>query len=99
MGLRAGAHSHVRGVRWWNVKNPGRYSELVLSGQSPVQESETLSAEHRRVEQTMLSVRVRETLPASAATVAAAHGWLQDGELTVRGRLMADAVVREVLGW
>jgi len=34
-GLGPGAHSHLAGTRWWNVKHPARYATLLADGSSP----------------------------------------------------------------
>ena len=34
-GIGPGAHSHVGGVRWWNVKHPRAYAERLAAGLSP----------------------------------------------------------------
>src|ERR1700761_6937058 len=34
-GFGPGAHSHVGGVRWWNVKHPAAYAERLAAGRSP----------------------------------------------------------------
>jgi len=111
-GFGPGAHSHMGDVRWWNVKHPARYAALVESGASPAAGRETLDDRARLTERVMLGVRLREglpmdDLPESAEAVARQlAGWgliehpsLSDGRivLTQRGRLMADAVVRELL--
>ena len=111
-GIGPGAHSHVGGVRWWNVKHPVAYAGLVEAGRSPAQARELLSARARRTEQIMLGVRLRDGLPTSiltaggrrAAEEAVGYGLLSRVEhlagravLTLRGRLLADAVVRSLL--
>ena len=108
-GAGPGAHSHVDGVRWWNVKHPTAYASRLSSGLSPAQARESLSDEDRRVEQVLLEVRLREGLRLSLLTpagLAAADRFVQDGllvrdgdrvVLTLRGRLLADAVVRDLL--
>jgi putative oxygen-independent coproporphyrinogen III oxidase len=111
-GLGPGAHSHVSGVRWWNVKHPVRYTALVDTGRSPAAGRETLDEQARFTERVMLGVRRREGLEldglprAAQAVVPQLAGWglldqagLQEGRLvlTQRGRLMADAVVKELL--
>ncbi|WP_423917473.1 radical SAM family heme chaperone HemW [Frigoribacterium sp. 2-23] len=111
-GVGPGAHSHVGGVRWWNVKHPAAYAQRMAAGESPAAGRETLDDETRRVERVLLSVRTSEGLPtadlddAGRAAVAGliADGWV-DGrgairgrvQLTRAGRLMADAVVRRLL--
>ncbi len=112
-GLGPGAHSHISGVRWWNVKHPVRYAAQVEAGRSPAAARETLDAAARHTERVMLGVRLRDGLPMSAlpearhraATQLATYGLVQHSALdegrivlTQRGRLLADAVVRELLG-
>ena len=108
-GIGPGAHSHVRGVRWWNVKHPTAYAARLRDGSSPAHARETLDDETRRVETVMLATRLKDGLPLSVLDEAGrrAAGQLQreglvdiDAEvlvLTLRGRLLADAVVRELL--
>ncbi|GIF72241.1 radical SAM family heme chaperone HemW [Asanoa siamensis] len=109
-GIGPGAHSHVGGVRWWNVKHPAAYAHRVAEGQSPGAGREVLTAEDRHTEDVMLRLRLRGGLPLdvldpagrTAAEKARADGLLEihDGAatLTLRGRLLADAVVRDLLG-
>ena len=107
-GLGPGAHSHVGGVRWWNVLHPTRYARAVATRTSPAAGRERLTAEQRRIERTMLGVRLADGLeltgPARAATRLAADGLLEPvavaggiARLTLDGRLMADRVARELL--
>ncbi|MFC9832735.1 radical SAM family heme chaperone HemW [Rhodococcus sp. NPDC127530] len=108
-GAGPGAHSHVGGVRWWNVKHPARYADQLAAGSLPVGGSEQLTAEDVHVERVMLTARLRTGLPVAeldaeeqrAAETVVADGLLvREGEhlvLTDRGRLLADAVVRTVL--
>ncbi|MBT8226125.1 MAG: coproporphyrinogen III oxidase [Dactylosporangium sp.] len=111
-GFGAGAHSHLGGVRWWNVARPGDYRDRLARGLPVVAGSETLTEADRQVETVLLGVRLAEGLPAGAlrgpaaaeAEAAVAEGLLDAGAwrvgravLTVRGRLLADAVVRRLL--
>ena len=111
-GIGPGAHSHVGGVRWWNVKHPAAYADRIAAGVSPAAGRETLDEETRRVEAVLLQSRVREGLPLtrlSASGRTAVAGLIADElvdaraaiggriELTLRGRLLADAVVRRLL--
>ncbi|MCP9620139.1 radical SAM family heme chaperone HemW [Nocardia otitidiscaviarum] len=109
LGAGPGAHSHVGGVRWWNVKHPARYAERVATGALPAAGWERLTDEERYTERVMLTVRLRTGLPLDdldAAGRAAAARVITDGLadrredrliLTDRGRLLADAVVRTLL--
>jgi putative oxygen-independent coproporphyrinogen III oxidase len=111
-GIGPGAHSHVAGVRWWNVKHPTAYAGRLAAATSPGQAREVLDAETRRVERVMLELRLSGGLDLAeldqaglaAAVVAAEQGLLdprslplERAVLTTRGRLLADAVVRELL--
>ncbi|AWB89411.1 radical SAM family heme chaperone HemW [Salinibacterium hongtaonis] len=111
-GVGPGAHSHVGGVRWWNVKHPAAYADRVLAGHSPAAGRETLDAQTRRTESILLLSRIRDGLVIAdldAGARSAVAGLIADGlvdgaaavrgsiVLTVRGRLLADAVVRRLL--
>jgi len=111
-GIGPGAHSHVGGVRWWNVKHPAAYADRIGAGLSPAAGRETLDDETRRVESVLLGTRIRDGLviaqlsPSSRTAIAGLIGdGLVDGAsairgslvLTLRGRLLADAVVRRLL--
>ncbi len=111
-GVGPGAHSHVGGTRWWNVRHPSAYADRVGAGVSPGQAREVLDAETRRVERVLLEIRLRSGLPLDvldapgreAVADAVAQG-LISGEsvvqgravLTRRGRLLADGVVRSLV--
>jgi len=110
-GFGPGAHSHVGGVRWWNVKHPARYGAMLDGGGSPAAGRETLDAQARRTEKVMLGIRLSSGLERDVLTdkgrdaVPQLVRWgllERDTErlvLTQRGRLMADAVVRELLDY
>ena len=110
-GVGPGAHSHVGGTRWWNVKHPAAYADRLAAGASPAHGRERLGAEDRRVERVLLELRLREGLPADVLDEtgrAAAPGLVERGllvaeadrlRLTDAARLLADGVVRELLGW
>lgn len=61
-GIGPGAHSHIGGVRWWNVRHPTAYAERLGSGQSPAQGRERLTAEQQHSEQVLLRSRLAEGL-------------------------------------
>ncbi|WP_179277451.1 radical SAM family heme chaperone HemW [Actinoplanes regularis] len=108
-GLGPGAHSHVGGVRWWNVKHPSAYAQRLADGVSPGHGRELLTAEDRHVEDVMLRVRLRDGIALARVDAAAAARALADGllepeayragrlVLTLQGRLLADAVIRDVI--
>ena len=111
-GIGPGAHSHVGGVRWWNVKHPAAYADRLRAGASPAIGRETLDTDTRRVEDVLLRVRLADGLPIAGLPEqgrAAVAGLIADGlvdgraaiggrvVLTLRGRLLADAVVRRLL--
>ena len=111
-GFGPGAHSHVGGVRWWNVKHPSTYAARILAGQSPGHGRERLLAGDRRFEEVMLRLRLADGLPLARLSPAgrrAAAAQLAEGRLsaidfdagravlTLPGRLLADAVVRDLL--
>ncbi|HEX6354292.1 radical SAM family heme chaperone HemW [Actinophytocola sp.] len=94
-GAGPGAHSHVGGVRWWNVKHPARYAALLAEGKSPAAARETLTAQDRHLERVMLELRLVDGLPVdvltpqaqSEARAAAAEGLLDEAALAgVNGR-------------
>ena len=107
-GIGPGAHSHINGVRWWNVRHPTRYAARLAAGQSPGQAREVLDAATRRVERVLLELRLASGLDADLLTQTeraraaelASRGLLEAGRLlrlTRSGRLLADAVVRDLL--
>ncbi|MDX6218856.1 MAG: hypothetical protein QOJ48_537 [Frankiales bacterium] len=108
-GAGPGAHSHVGGVRWWNVKHPTAYAQRLTDGVSPAHARETLTDDDRRVERILLELRIREGLPSSLlrpAGLEAARRHVTDGllepigdrfVLTLRGRLLADGLVRDLV--
>jgi len=107
-GIGPGAHSHVAGERWWNVKHPTDWARRVAAGQSPAAGREALDPAVRRFERIMLEVRLAEGLDLALLSPAgrrAAERLARDGTLelsggravlTLRGRLTADAVVRDL---
>jgi len=108
-GVGPGAHSHVGGVRWWNVKHPAAYADRLAAGRSPAHAREVLDEESRRVERVLLELRLRDGLAAgvldprgrAAVPDLVSRGLLVSERdrlvLTRTGRLLADAVVRDLL--
>jgi putative oxygen-independent coproporphyrinogen III oxidase len=107
-GVGPGAHSHVGGVRWWNVLHPRPWGERLGRGHSPAAAREEPDAAARVLERLMLELRLDTGAPLellsddgrAAAAQAEADGLLELRDdraiLTLRGRLIADAVVRDL---
>ena len=112
-GIGPGAHSHVGGVRWWNVKHPSAYAARLASGDSPAAARETLTVEQQDDERVLLGIRLANGLPIDGLGAQARlrvgeliGDGLVDGQLaltdrrlvlTRRGRLLADTVVHALL--
>ncbi|MFM2025071.1 MAG: hypothetical protein RLZZ56_1084 [Actinomycetota bacterium] len=115
-GFGPGAHSHVAGRRWSNVKHPTTYAKLLGQGILPSQDGEQLSIQEMLEERAMLELRLRggldisvihELNPSYQKAVSELVGTeLIDGVaaisgravLTLKGRLLADFVLRKLLG-
>ena len=110
-GIGPGAHSHVGGTRWWNVRHPAAYAARIAAGSSPGQAREVLSEAERQLERVMLLTRLADGCPTAAlgpAGQANAAQVVADGladaaalargriVLTRRGRLLADAVTQKL---
>ncbi len=108
-GIGPGAHSHVGGTRWWNVRHPAAYGARIAAGLSPGHGREILSSADQHFERVMLAIRLADGCPveilrpasqANAATAVAEGLALPDAYragrivLTTRGRLLADTVTR-----
>jgi oxygen-independent coproporphyrinogen-3 oxidase len=110
LGIGPGAHAHVGGVRWWNVKHPAAYAARLAEGRSPAHAREVLDVETQMLERVLLEVRLRDGMPlgvldgvgtrdrvAKVVADGLAHVVEDRLVLTLRGRLLADAVVRDLL--
>ncbi|MFT4035569.1 MAG: radical SAM family heme chaperone HemW [Patulibacter sp.] len=106
-GAGPGAHSHIGGVRWWNMLHPARWADRLRAGQSPAAARELPDDDATRLERVMLGLRLRSgvalrLLTAEGRAAAAEHlaaGLLEPqpyaaghAVLTLRGRLLADPV-------
>lgn len=103
LGIGPGAHSHVTGRRWWNVKHPAAYAQRLAAGESPEADGEDIDGATAALEDVMLRLRLREGL--DVARLRNLEPMVADGLLTVadecasltlRGRLLADHVIRNV---
>jgi oxygen-independent coproporphyrinogen-3 oxidase len=111
-GAGAGAHSHIDGRRFWNVKHPAAYTKKVELNGNPMQEQEILTPEQARDERIMLEIRLASGIALESLSVSeqsALRSYLNDGylldsawergsvTLSKTGRLIADRIVREIL--
>jgi oxygen-independent coproporphyrinogen-3 oxidase len=111
LGVGPGAHSHVNGVRWSNVKYPARYAAMMATGAAPVADCEVLTAQDRELERLMLAIRLKEgiarhTLSLRQVTMCdrlVTDGFISSPDwargrlvLTLDGRLLADGILREL---
>ena len=106
-GFGPGAHSHVDGIRWWNVKRPATYRAMLAAGNSPAAGRETLTPDQQRLESVMLGVRLSEGFSVPEVPDERIARLLDDGLVenadgarlrrTRKGRMLADAVVRVLL--
>ncbi|MBV9097285.1 MAG: coproporphyrinogen III oxidase, partial [Frankiaceae bacterium] len=105
-GFGPGAHSHLDGVRWWNVKHPTTYAERLAAGESAAQDREVLTDAERHMENVMLRVRLRDGLPLDLAKLDDLDALRDAGFLTVdngravltrQGRLLANTVIARLL--
>ena len=108
-GIGPGAHSHVGGIRWWNVKHPTAYAARLRAGTSPAYARELLTPAQRRVERVLLELRLADGLDVGVLTTSerhrlpdlAARGLIEQREdvlvLTRAGRLLADGISRDLL--
>lgn len=108
-GIGPGAHSHVGGVRWWNVKHPRAYADRLNQDLSPALGREVLTEHTRLQEDIMLRLRTLEGLPTGQlpsgshpeVAIAIAEGLIDPRQVfegrivpTLKGRLMADHLAR-----
>ena len=107
-GAGPGAHSFIDGERFYNVKRPERYAQLLHDDTLPIQDTETITADEAHMEAIMLGLRLREGIPAGwvgdrARGVVDKHvraGLLERGErlrVTDTGRLLADGIITDIL--
>jgi oxygen-independent coproporphyrinogen-3 oxidase len=111
-GVGPGAHSHIDGKRWWNVKHPNLYKTKITNNESPVLDQEILEPIQIESERLMLSIRLpsgvsKESL--SSEQLKILQPYVESGaldlnnwsagsvSLSLNGRLIADRIVREIL--
>ena len=111
-GAGPGAHSHINGKRFWNVKHPNLYKQKIQADETVVLDSETLEGSQIESERLMLSIRLPQGVEKNTLNnqqileltdyVNSGHldeeNWnLGRATLTLDGRLIADRIVREIL--
>lgn len=107
-GYGPGAHSHIGGTRWWNVKHPAAYAQRLALGNSPAAGWEQPDEEAVELERILLGSRIREGIstrgiPLETVAQLSSDGLIDSAAasngrliLTLAGRLRADDVVRRV---
>lgn len=108
-GLGPGAHSHIDGKRFWNLKHPTTYKANLFNNESPILDSEILTNEQMRDESIMLAIRMRDGIDISSLTptqLERIESYRESGhismvdkhlQLSPQGRLIADRIVRELV--
>lgn len=111
-GAGPGAHSHINGKRFWNVKHPNLYKQKIQDNETVILDSEVLKGSQIESERLMLSIRLPQGLEKNTLNnqqileltdyVNSGHldqeNWnLGRATLTLDGRLIADRIVREIL--
>ncbi len=106
-GIGPSAHSHVAGRRWWNHARPDTWTDALTAGERPEAGSELIDDRTRRIESLMLGIRLAEgvaldAVPAPDSVPALVGDGLVEWHderlvLTLRGRLLADHVVRSLI--
>jgi len=107
-GAGPGAHSHLGDQRFYNVKLPGRYINMVDGDDLPIADTETLTDSEHHMEKIMLGLRLREGIDRTLLSDKAQpmiDGFIERGLLaddtrlhvTHAGRLLADGIITDLL--
>jgi oxygen-independent coproporphyrinogen-3 oxidase len=111
-GAGPGAHSHINGKRFWNVKHPNLYKQKIQANETVVLDSEVLEGSQIESERLMLSIRLPQGVAKDTLNnqqILELTDYLNSGHLdqenwnlgratlTLDGRLIADRIVREIL--
>ncbi len=111
-GAGPGAHSHINGKRFWNVKHPNLYKQKIQANETVILNSEVLEGSQIESERLMLSIRLPQGVAKNTLNnqqileltdyVNSGHldqeNWNRGrATLTLDGRLIADRIVREIL--
>ena len=98
VGFGSAAHSHQHGRRFWNVRTPDRYIELIEKGESPLGGEEFLDESTQQFERDSLALRTShgvaleafDSLDEIAHLVRVTEGRVT---LTPKARLVANQVI------
>jgi oxygen-independent coproporphyrinogen-3 oxidase len=98
VGFGSAAHSHQHGRRFWNVRTPDRYIDLVEKGESPLGGDEFLDESTQLFERDSLAMRTSNGVPLEAFDsldeiahlVSVTNGRVT---LTPKARLVANQVI------
>jgi putative oxygen-independent coproporphyrinogen III oxidase len=98
VGFGSAAHSHQHGRRFWNVRTPDRYIELLAKGESPLGGEEFLDESTQQFERDSLAMRTARGVPLEAfdSLDEIAHLVSVDAgrvTLTPKARLVANQVI------
>ena len=105
-GIGPGAHSYLDRRRWWNVKHPAAYAQRLAAGESPEADGESIDDATAHMERVMLQSRMRSGLDLTRIDLVKVQSVVDRGLATVsanhliltrEGRLLADAVIRDLL--
>lgn len=108
-GFGPGAHSHIDGRRFWNLKHPRKYAQMLDRGELAVSDGEIIEGEAHKIERLMLGLRIASGLSRSGLSEEVLrnleemgylqpHRYYQDRVvLSLSGRLMADYVTQRLL--
>lgn len=104
-GYGPGAHSHIDGKRWWNVKHPAKYAAKLQSEKSAIEDYEILDLNQKQLEAVMLQIRLKESNLREFISEEILNDWSHRGyvvsqannwQLTPQGRLMLDSLVGQI---
>jgi oxygen-independent coproporphyrinogen-3 oxidase len=107
LGLGAGAHSYRDGRRWWNVRPPQQFIDMVAAGDAPIGGDERLTPDDQHLERLLLGLRLAEGVPEAWVDARETDRFVADGlatraqgrvALTDRGLLMANDLVLSLAG-
>ncbi|MFT4186038.1 MAG: radical SAM family heme chaperone HemW [Micrococcaceae bacterium] len=111
LGIGPGAHGHLNGMRYFNAKHPRAYTQRLQSDIFPVQDYEVLTDLEKYEEHIMLALRIQEGIKLTELKEhkILLEQWQHLGyikpitantkylELTLKGRLLADMLIKQIL--